>query len=216
MTYVTENPITLMNLKKISRKLFLLSALMWAGTGPAFSTERLLGDVNGDGEVNIGDVTAVVNHIGGNTLDGFNFMAANVNGDGEINIGDVTGIVNIIGTKTIGRNGTSSLKFASASIDKTQGAAAFSVDVYRAGSTGAITYSSNAPAVATVDSSTGVITIVGAGTATITATLSANAGLSAATATLLVNISSSGGSGDGTSTNNGYGQPIPEGENGWH
>ena len=216
MTHVTENPITLMNLKKISRKLFLLSALMWAGTRPAFATDRLLGDVNGDGEVNIGDVTAVVNHIGGNTLDGFNFMAANVNGDGEINIGDVTGIVNIIGTKTIGRNGKSSLLFARTSVDKTEGAAAFSVDVYRAGSTGAVTYSTNAPAVATVDSSTGVITIVGQGTATITATLAANAGLSAASATLIVNVSSSSTSSDGTSNNDGYGTPIPEGNDGWH
>ena len=205
-----------MNLKKISRKLFLLSALMWAGTGPAFSTERLLGDVNGDGRVNVADVDGIIGRILGSAAAAFDETAANVNGDARINVADYDGVLNIILTKTIGRNGTSSLKFASASIDKTQGAAAFSVDVYRAGSTGAITYSSNAPAVATVDSSTGVITIVGAGTATITATLSANAGLSAATATLLVNISSSGGSGDGTSTNNGYGQPIPEGENGWH
>lgn len=205
-----------MNLKKISRKLFLLSALMWAGTGPAFAAERLLGDVNGDGRVNVADVDGIIGRILGRAAATFDETAANVNGDARINVADYDGVLNIILTKTIGRNGTSSLKFASASIDKTQGAAAFSVDVYRAGSTGAITYSSNAPAVATVDSSTGVITIVGTGTATITATLSANAGLSAATATLLVNVSSSGGSGDGTSTNNGYGQPIPEGENGWH
>ena len=170
--------------------MFLLSALMLAGTGQAFAVERLLGDADGNGEVNIGDVTAVVNHIGGNTLDGFNFMAANVNGDGEINIGDVTGIVNIIGTKTIGRNGTSSLKFARSAVEKVNGAAAFTVDIYRAGSTGAITYVSSAPGVVSVDASTGEMTVRGVGTATITATLAADGSCSEATATLTVTVSS--------------------------
>ena len=206
-----------MNLKKISRNLFLLSALMWAGTDQAFATERLLGDVNGDGRVNVADVDGIVGHILGRAaVASFDEKAANVNGDARVNIADADGVLNIILTKTIGRNGKSSLLFARTSVDKTEGAAAFSVDVYRAGSTGAVTYSTNAPAVATVDSSTGVITIVGQGTATITATLAANAGLSAASATLIVNVSSSSTSSDGTSNNDGYGTPIPEGNDGWH
>lgn len=205
-----------MNLKKISRNLFLLSALMWAGTDQAFATERLLGDVNGDGRVNVADVDGIVGHILGRAAVAFDETAANVNRDARVNIADADGVLNIILTKTIGRNGKSSLLFARTSVDKTEGAAAFSVDVYRAGSTGAVTYSTNAPAVATVDSSTGVITIVGQGTATITATLAANAGLSAASATLIVNVSSSSTSSDGTSNNDGYGTPIPEGNDGWH
>ena len=51
------------------------------------------GDVNGDGEVNVSDVTMLVSIILGNTpmID-----AADVNGDGEVNVSDVTALVSII------------------------------------------------------------------------------------------------------------------------
>ena len=53
----------------------------------------LPGDVNGDLEVNIADVNAIINMIlGGN--DGT--TAADVNGDGEINIADINAIIDII------------------------------------------------------------------------------------------------------------------------
>jgi len=51
------------------------------------------GDVNGDGEVNIADVNAVINIIlsgNGSTT------AADVNGDGEINVADVNAVIDII------------------------------------------------------------------------------------------------------------------------
>ena len=52
-----------------------------------------MGDVNGDREVNIADVNAVINVIlGGND----NTSAADVNGDGEINIADINAVINII------------------------------------------------------------------------------------------------------------------------
>ena len=51
------------------------------------------GDVNGDSEVNIADVNAVINMILGGNDDN---TAADVNGDGEINIADVNAIINII------------------------------------------------------------------------------------------------------------------------
>ena len=55
--------------------------------------EPLPGDVNGDREVNIADVNAVINIIlSGNG----NNTAADVNGDGEINIVDVNAIIDII------------------------------------------------------------------------------------------------------------------------
>ena len=51
------------------------------------------GDVNGDLEVNIADVNAVINIIlGGNS----NTSSGDVNGDGEINIADINSIINII------------------------------------------------------------------------------------------------------------------------
>ena len=51
------------------------------------------GDVNGDREVNIADVNAVINIILSGNDDN---TAADVNGDGEINIADVNAIINII------------------------------------------------------------------------------------------------------------------------
>ena len=60
--------------------------------------EPLPGDVNGDREVNIADVNAVINIIlsgNGSTT------AADVNGDGEINIADVNAIINIILTGSL-------------------------------------------------------------------------------------------------------------------
>ena len=58
-------------------------------------TTALVGDVNGDGKVTIGDVTELVNIIlGKNTNE--NTSTADVNGDGMVTIGDVTELVNII------------------------------------------------------------------------------------------------------------------------
>ena len=55
--------------------------------------DGLKGDVNGDGEVTVADVNAVINIIlGGNG----NTVAADVNGDHEISIADVNIIINII------------------------------------------------------------------------------------------------------------------------
>ena len=52
----------------------------------------ITGDVNGDGEVNIADVNAVIDKI----LSGVNDKAGDVNGDGEVNIADVNAIIDII------------------------------------------------------------------------------------------------------------------------
>ena len=57
-----------------------------------FTAGAVTGDVNGDKEVNIADVNAVINIIFNNLPD----MAADVNGDGEINIADVNSIIDII------------------------------------------------------------------------------------------------------------------------
>lgn len=52
------------------------------------------GDVDGDGELSIGDVTALIDLLlaaGGNNL-----AAADVDGDGEVGIGDVTALIDIL------------------------------------------------------------------------------------------------------------------------
>ena len=56
------------------------------------NVEPPVGDVNGDGEINIADVNAVCDMIlGGNTL-----PSGDVNGDGEINIADVNALIALI------------------------------------------------------------------------------------------------------------------------
>ena len=52
----------------------------------------LTGDVNGDGEVNIADVNAIIDMILSGTID----TAGDVNDDNEINIADVNAIIDII------------------------------------------------------------------------------------------------------------------------
>ena len=52
----------------------------------------LKGDVNGDGEVNIADINAVIDMI----LSGYSDMHGDVNGDHEINIADINAVIDII------------------------------------------------------------------------------------------------------------------------
>ena len=50
------------------------------------------GDVNKDGNVDISDIVAVINHISGNV----HYIFSNVNGDEHVDISDITAIINII------------------------------------------------------------------------------------------------------------------------
>ena len=67
-------------------------------SNPGYLTAELLrGDVNNDGQVNIADVTALVNIILSKiNEDQYNPVAADLNADGQINIADVTLLVNIL------------------------------------------------------------------------------------------------------------------------
>ena len=56
-------------------------------------TMGLKGDVNGDDEVNIFDVTDLIDIILGGLPSN---SAADVNSDGRVNIGDVTDVIDII------------------------------------------------------------------------------------------------------------------------
>ena len=55
--------------------------------------EIIKGDVNGDGKVDMSDVTDLVQYILGNPSEDFNTDAADVNGDGEIGMPDVMFII---------------------------------------------------------------------------------------------------------------------------
>ena len=62
----------------------------------AAEDDTLLGDANGSGEVNITDVTMMVDYILGKTAEGFIEKNADTNVDGKITIEDVVKVVNII------------------------------------------------------------------------------------------------------------------------
>ena len=57
-------------------------------------TVGLPGDVNGDGKVNVSDVSALINMILG--LSAMDQSAGDVNGDGRVNVSDVSALINII------------------------------------------------------------------------------------------------------------------------
>lgn len=59
----------------------------------------LLGDVNGDGEVNVADINVVTDIVLGGTVDSQTRLRADVNGDGEINVADINVISDIILSK---------------------------------------------------------------------------------------------------------------------
>ncbi|MBQ4139624.1 MAG: dockerin type I repeat-containing protein, partial [Muribaculaceae bacterium] len=53
-------------------------------------------DVNMDGEVNVNDVTTLINYILGKNPTPFDSVAADVNEDTAINVNDVTALINLI------------------------------------------------------------------------------------------------------------------------
>ena len=68
-------------------------------SNPGYFTEGpagMMGDANGDGNVDVLDVTAIINYVLGKNPSPFFFDNANVNGDDVVNVLDVTTIINMI------------------------------------------------------------------------------------------------------------------------
>lgn len=59
-----------------------------------------VGDVNMDGDVNIADVTALIDYLLGGGASAINLNAADVTGDSEVNIGDVTSLIDMLLSST--------------------------------------------------------------------------------------------------------------------
>ena len=55
-----------------------------------------LGDVNNDGQINIGDVTALISYVLTSNPTGLNIANADINQDQSINIGDVTHLISMV------------------------------------------------------------------------------------------------------------------------
>ena len=75
------------------KKLITLFFVLCVGAFASSATAGV-GDVNADGDVNVSDVTALVNQIIGSGS--YSAQACDVNGDGEVNVSDVTALVNLI------------------------------------------------------------------------------------------------------------------------
>jgi hypothetical protein len=58
--------------------------------------ELLIGDVNGDGEVSVADVTRLIDYILGHEEAIVSLEVADVNDDGEVSVADVTRIIDLI------------------------------------------------------------------------------------------------------------------------
>lgn len=58
--------------------------------------DAISGDANGDGEVNVTDIVAIVNYILNKPSTNFFFSAADLNEDGEVNVTDIVKVVSII------------------------------------------------------------------------------------------------------------------------
>ena len=59
-------------------------------------SESTTGDADGDGQIDVADIVAMVNYIIGKPLTGFIPLAADINGDGEINVFDVMLGINLV------------------------------------------------------------------------------------------------------------------------
>lgn len=63
---------------------------------PGGGDDKLLGDANDDGKVNIEDVTTLINYLLKGYVTPFNAVNADVDEDGSINIADVTALINLL------------------------------------------------------------------------------------------------------------------------
>lgn len=106
ITGITDKFYTVNDLAEGGTFLYKVKALYTDGTESAWSNKEMVtlagsaahqyktGDVNHDGNVNIADVTALIDHLlgSGNVCT----ICANVNGDESINIADVTALIDIL------------------------------------------------------------------------------------------------------------------------
>ena len=58
--------------------------------------EPLIGDINGDGEVTIGDMSALIDYLLGSAGDTIDQEIADINNDGEVTIGDVSALIDML------------------------------------------------------------------------------------------------------------------------
>ncbi|MCQ2291027.1 MAG: dockerin type I repeat-containing protein, partial [Muribaculaceae bacterium] len=81
----------------IARSYLKLSSSLAGSTSTIYVDqwyEGLKGDVNGDGVVNVSDVTALINKILGTAS--YSNEVCDIDGNGAVNVSDVTALINLI------------------------------------------------------------------------------------------------------------------------
>ncbi len=80
-------------MKKNEKRFLIILAMSLVLWLPLQAANLQRGDVNGDGSVNISDVTSLINGLLGGGIDA-SYAVADVNADGMVNISDVTALIN--------------------------------------------------------------------------------------------------------------------------
>ena len=62
-------------------------------------TQAGSGDLDGNGEVNVSDVTLLINAVLTGDMTGIDAAAADVTGDGEVNVADITMLITMMASR---------------------------------------------------------------------------------------------------------------------
>ena len=76
--------------------LMALTTAIGALTAPVMASGLGRGDVNSDGNVNIGDVTTLINYLLSGDASAISLENADINHDNSVNISDVTSLINYL------------------------------------------------------------------------------------------------------------------------
>lgn len=92
----------------ISKHLFLLLAIILAGTGQVFADTSpvLKGDVNNSGDITVTDAMLIIDYMYDNPPDIFNLQAADLNNDENYTVTDFMIIIDIIYNGAVDAGGT--------------------------------------------------------------------------------------------------------------
>ena len=95
---VEGNVITAAQVSQANAKYWDVYHWAWDGTGwgPYAGSAGQPGDVNDDGQVNISDVTELIDYVLGGDSGSINVVNADVNGDSQVNIADVTELIDLV------------------------------------------------------------------------------------------------------------------------
>ena len=77
-------------------KQWLVKRIRWMDEQLGFTPDPILGDVDADGEVGLGDVSALIGIILQGTTDNDTRSRADINGDNELNLSDLNALIDLI------------------------------------------------------------------------------------------------------------------------